>query len=204
MQNIQDTGVRGYLKWLQQDQPGLYTRVAPLIAQRVPEAFTDYEQSMAQGALMGFAQDGGAAPGVTTYFGDSTDSFNPSAGASSTGTTTTTTTPATPDVASAANSGAASPSIISAITGLVSTAAQVFLGDQQLNALMAVNQAQLTRAAAGLPPLATSTGALGVPTIGGISATTAATTGGTLLLGLAAIVGIGWLLSRHGHKSAPA
>ncbi len=79
MNNITETGIRGYLKWLQQDQPGLYAKVAAKIAQAVPEAFSDREQSHAQGALMGFgdaanpnsdvsdaANSGAASPSVTS------------------------------------------------------------------------------------------------------------------------------------------
>lgn len=79
MNNITDTGIRGYLKWLQHDQPGLYAKVAAKIAQAVPEAFSDHEQSQAQGALMGFgsasdpnsdvsdaANAGAASPSVTS------------------------------------------------------------------------------------------------------------------------------------------
>jgi hypothetical protein len=51
--NIVDTGVRGYLKWLKADQPGIYKAVAAAIVQQAPRAFSDFEQSRAMGALMG-------------------------------------------------------------------------------------------------------------------------------------------------------
>lgn len=37
---ITQTGVRGFLLWLQQQQPGIYARVAPKLPALVPEAFT--------------------------------------------------------------------------------------------------------------------------------------------------------------------
>jgi hypothetical protein len=40
---ITDTGIRGFLKWFQVEQPGIYKKVAPLIQQKSPEAFSDYE-----------------------------------------------------------------------------------------------------------------------------------------------------------------
>jgi len=55
MKQITDTGIRGYLKWLREDQPGIYEKVAAKIAQAVPQAFSDREQSVAQSALMGLA-----------------------------------------------------------------------------------------------------------------------------------------------------
>lgn len=64
--NITDTGIRGYLKWLQQDQPGIYTLIAPHLAQQAPEAFSDFEQSRAQGSLMGLGDDTSDATDVAS------------------------------------------------------------------------------------------------------------------------------------------
>lgn len=76
--NIQDTGIRGYLKWLQADQPGIYKLIAPHLAQQAPEAFSDFEQSRAMGSLMGLgdsadspdvadaANSGAASPSITS------------------------------------------------------------------------------------------------------------------------------------------
>jgi hypothetical protein len=62
--NITDTGLRGYLKWLKRDQPGLYQLIAPHLAQQVPEAFSDFEQSRAMGTLMGLGEDTSQAADV--------------------------------------------------------------------------------------------------------------------------------------------
>jgi len=156
MRNIQDTGIRGYLKWLQCDQPGIYARAAPIIAQQVPEAFSDREQSMAMAGLMGFADE--AASGVTTFFGDAV-AFDDSASVPTSGETGTT------DVASAANSGAASSATISAIGNIVNSVAQYFLNKQQAELNAQVNAPQLQRAGAGLTPGATSSASVGVPQV---------------------------------------
>lgn len=186
--NIQETGVRGYLKWLQTDQPGLYMKVAPIIAQKVPEAFSDREQSQAMGALMGFADD---AFGTTTFFGSGADPlFDSSASASSSG----------PDVASAANSGASSSSIVSSIGNIVSAIGQVYLAKSQVDTLNQVNQIQLQRAAAGLPPLNTSTLQLGVPQVQvGLNSQTL--TGGGIALGVVALLGLALLMGNKGGGS---
>lgn len=184
MTNIQDTGIRGYLKWLQLDQPGIYAVIAPHIAQQAPEAFSDYEQSHAMGTLMGLGDDG-----LTTTF-DSTDMF---------GNPTTTTNP--PDVANAANSGASSPSITSIISGLVGAAGQIFLAKSQVDTLKQVNDVQLQRAQMGLPPLNTSSLSMGIPQVNvGLGSSAMTATGGTL----AVVGGLGLLLFfglRSGNRS---
>lgn len=192
MRQITDTGIRGYLKWLQQDQPQLYVKAAPLIAQSVPGAFSDREQSLGMGYLMqGFADDSSAI-GVTTYFGDGSSSSSASA--------------ATPDVASAANAGASSPDITSQIGSIISNLASAFttvkLGQDQLNTLNQVNQIQLQRAQAGLPPLNTSSLQLGVPTVNfGLSSSTLQT-GGGVLLAVAGIIGAAILLGGKKRRAA--
>jgi hypothetical protein len=178
MKAITDTGVRGYLKWLKADQPNLYMMVAPVIAQTVPGAFSNHEQSMAQGTLMGFSQDG-------TGSSDSSDGSS----ASATGL----------DVANAANTGAVSSDITAAIQGIVNGYSQVTLQRAQLQALQTINNTQLARAAAGLPPLMTTSNSMGVPTISGVSGQT--TVSSTTLLWVAAAVAV-FLAMRGGHRGA--
>jgi hypothetical protein len=177
--NITDTGIRGYLKWLQHDQPGLYKRVAPHIAQLVPQAFSDHEQSLALGAL---SDD--AATGVTTTF----DTFDAFSGAS-----------AGTDVANAANTGAASPDIASAITNIVTAGLQAYTTQQttqaQIDAYKQINQAQLQRAISGGTPLAVSSSSLGIPIVTG---GTAAAGIGAAGVGIAVLVGL-YLLGRKGR-----
>ncbi len=180
MKNIQDTGIRGYLKWLQQDQPGLYAAIAPQIVAQAPEAFSDYEQSRGMSTLMGLSDDG-----VTTTF-DTTDTFNPSA------------TVTAPDVASAANSGSSSPSVTSIISSLVAAAGQVFLAKSQVDTLQNVNNIQLQRAQAGLPPLNTSSLSLGIPQI---SLSQSTLTGGGIALAVGGLLGLAWLMKGSGRRA---
>lgn len=188
MSNIQDTGVRGYLKWLQQDQPGLYSVVAPQIVLQAPEAFSDFEQSRAMSTLMGLGDDSG----ITTTF-DSTDLF---------GNPTATVSASAPDVASAANSGSSSPSVTSIISGLVAAAGQVFLAKSQVDTLQNVNNIQLQRAQAGLPPLNTSSLSLGIPQVNvGLSQSTL--TGGGIALAVGGVLALVFLMKGSGGgKSA--
>lgn len=178
--NIQDTGVRGYLKWLQQDQPGIYKLIAAHIVQQAPEAFSDYEQSRAMGVLMGLGDDAG----ITTTF-DSTDVFgNPAAA----GTT---------DVANAANAGASSPSVTSIISGLVGAASQIFLVKNQLDTQKQMNAVQLQRMQMGLAPLNMSSLSLGIPQVNvGLSSGTL--TGGGVALAVVAGLGLLFALGRGG------
>lgn len=41
-QIITDTGMRGFLKWFQQDQPGIYAKIAPYLTRIAPQAFSAY------------------------------------------------------------------------------------------------------------------------------------------------------------------
>lgn len=187
--NIRDTGIRGYLKWLQRDQPALYQQIAPQIVAHAPEAFSDHEQSRAMGSLMGFADSGG----TTTTF-DFTDSFgNPS----------TVQYPASTDVASAANSGAASSGITNIIGNLLSVAAQGYVTTQmaktQVDNLKTLNNIQLQRAQMGLEPLDTSSYNLGVPQVGvTVDASKQVKTG--IGIALAALVGVGLLATLSGRR----
>lgn len=161
--NIQETGIRGYLKWLKGDQPDVYRTIAPHIAQLAPEAFSNFEQSQAMGALMG---------GTTTLF-DSIDEWG---------------SPST-DVALAANDGSSSPSTTSTISNLVGAVAQIYLAKNQVDTLRQVNDMQLQRAQNGLPPLPTSSLQLGVPTIT-VAASKSIMTGAGLAVGALVLVGL--------------
>lgn len=186
MKEIQDTGVRGYLKWLQADQPQLYIAVAPIIAQRIPEAFSDHEQSLAQGALMGLAQDG-ADPGLTEFTPDLPAYMISGA---STGSTV--------DVANAANTGAASSGVVGLIQGIVNDVAQAKLNQAQLDAYKQLNATQAQRISAGLNPLLISSSSLGIPFISGVAGQQPVT-GGTALLMVGGILGLLIFLGRRGR-----
>lgn len=172
MSEITDTGVRGYLKWLKLTQPAIYVKVAPVLAAKVPEAFSDREQSNALGALLGLGDDAEAgASGAST------------------------------DVADNANTGAASSSITGIIGNLVTAAAGVYYAKNQLDTLKQINDMQLQRVAAGLRPLEIDPSTFGVPTVNvGVAGTTLAA-GGGLLIGLGLLVGAFLLLGGKHHRS---
>jgi hypothetical protein len=190
--NIQDTGVRGYLKWLKSDQPGLYATVAPIIAQRVPEAFSDREQSIAQAALMGLADDAAAPDSTPFYIGISPyspdDQSMSSASAVQDG----------GDVASAANTGAASSGIMGAIANIVNSVAQYKLTSQQNDIFKQVNAQQAQAVGAGNPPLAIRTTSLGIPFISGPAAKAGVTLSGAAVA-VATVVGLLLFLGRRGR-----
>jgi hypothetical protein len=181
--NIQDTGVRGYLQWLQRDQPGIYQRIAPQLAQQVPEAFSDYEQSRAMGALMGLGDDTGVGFDTTGWMSET----NAQAGS--------------PDVASAANQGASSSGIVSTIANLVSAAGSIFMAKSQVDTLKQVNNIQLQRAQLGLAPLDMSTYKLGVPQVN-VGLSSGAMTGGGIAL--AVVAGLGLMFALSGRRRARA
>lgn len=198
MKDINETGVRGYLTWLKKDQPNVYAAVAPVIAQRVPEAFSNYEQSLAQGALMGLGDDvTDTSAGTTTDFSDSggfvdtgTVVVNPSSASSG-----ATAAPAV-DVSQAANNGASSAGVVGLIGSIVNAFTQTKLAQTQAQTAAQINQQQLQRAQLGLAPLSVSSSSLGIPFISGTVAQQA--TSGTLLLVAAGVVGY-LLLSRKGR-----
>ncbi len=172
--NIQETGLRGYLKWLQQDQPGIYAKIAPQLVHLAPEAFSDYEQSRAMGSLMGLADDDGVGFDTTGWV---------------------TETPGQTDVASAANSGASTPAISSTVANLVSAAVQVQLAKTQMDNLKSLNNIQLQRAQLNLPPLDTSSYTLGIPQVN-VGLSKATMTGGGVVLAVGAGLGLLWILSQ--------
>jgi len=179
---IADTGLKGFLKWLQREQPAIYRKVAPVVAQQKPQAFSDYNQSMAQrmamrrGRATMLGRMGDSEDGITTI------TFDPNS--LDVGDSTTNAL----DVSDAANSGTGSSSLTSWLTGLVGAASQLYLTKSQLDTAQQVTNLQLQRAQQGLPPLNIDMTKLGVPSVAvGLSASTQslvtyALVGGGLLL----------------------
>jgi hypothetical protein len=163
--NDQQTGVRGYLLWLKREQPGIYKVVAPQIAQLVPDAFSNREQSDAQGALMGLAETTGAAYG--TDVADAADT-----GAASPSVTNT---------------------ILGLVSTAAQVYGQTQLAKQQFDMMMQVNQAQLDRVKAGLPAGDFNMQSLGIPQIHvGLDQRTL--TGGGIALGIVVALGLAFML----------
>lgn len=186
---INETGIRGYLKWLKEDQPGIYRALAPKIAQLVPQAFSDHEQSKALGYLCGADSTGGAVPdsfypGITPYSDDI--GVSSASGA---------------DVSTVANTGTASPSVVNTISNLVGAVGQIYLAKSQVDLLTKVNDVQLQRAAAGLSPLDTSSLSLNVPQVNVGVAPGTLKAGGLGIAGVLLAVGAFWL-AFGGKKAA--
>lgn len=186
---ITATGVKGFLQWLKSEQPGIYTRVAPKIQTQLPQAFSDYHAGGWKTAGLSRAQINASMNKLAGFgrLGDSDsdylstdDMLLPVESAGD-----LIGTPGTVDTSTAANSGATSSGLASAIGSLVAGVSSLYMSKQQLDIQNQVVQTQLQRAAAGLPPLPTSLANLGVPQVAvGLTAGTS----GLLLLGGGALI----------------
>ncbi len=152
MQPINATGVKGFLKWLQQFQPAIYAKIAPELPRKAPELFSDFEAS---GGIAGYMSRGLEGLGDDASLGlqpinlTATDMAVP-----------------TVDVADAANSGTASSSSTDWLSSLINGVSQAYMGVTNAQTQQQIVNAQLQRAQAGLPPLTITPGEAGVPQIG--------------------------------------
>lgn len=191
---ITDTGIRGFLKWFQQQQPAIYKAIAPKLPKMVPQAFSGYMNGgwkyMHRVGLGQFdTTDTGTEldmlPEITvegnyqdlTSMPDYTSTLTPISAGDNYATLGVPTVAI--DTSSAANSGVTNTGVANAIASVVSAGSKAFLTVEQQNVQNQIVQTQLQRAAAGLPPLPTSLTALGVPQAS-ISGTMSS--GGMLLL----------------------
>lgn len=186
MTTITDTGIRGFLKWFKQEQPGVYKKVAATIAAQLPQAFSDYHAGDWRTAGMSRPQINAMYNRRFSGFGDDTiPALDPNTLAP-VDVTASLIGPATVDVSQAANTGSTSSSLASAIGSIISGASALYMTKQQLGIQQQVVNTQLQRAAAGLPPLSSSLSNLGVPQVAvGLTAGTGAgiaLAGGALLL----------------------
>lgn len=162
---IADTGLKGYLKWLQREQPAVYGRIANIVAAKQPQAFSDYNQSLAQRMSMRQGRRSMAGLGDDTGLVDL--SFDPS------GIDVGSSADQAIDVSDAANSGSGSSSLTSWLTALVGGASQLYLTKSQLDTANKVTNLQLQRAQMGLPPLNIDMTKMGVPSVAvGLSSST--------------------------------
>lgn len=157
MDEITDTGIKGFLVWLQKAQPGLYKKVAPEVAKKVPEAFSDYHAGMWKVAGLSNSQAVAKLGGLNDVPAVELTSmaFDPSSVSA----------PTPVDVSTAANAGGSSTSTTDLIGSIVSGISSLYLTKQQANIQQQVVNTQLQRAALGLPPLPTSLSNLGVPQV---------------------------------------
>lgn len=188
MNTIYDTGIKGFLKWMRADNPGLYAKVAPVLAQKVPQAFSTYEASKSRAATLGRY---GLGSDLTQSSAGLLDiSFDP--GQLTTTYQATQSLSDASDVSDVANSGSSTPSITSLITGIVGGISSLYLAKNQVDIQKQVTDIQLQRAQSGLPPLPISTSQLGVPqvAIGLSNSTQSMLMWGGLALGALVLVGM--------------
>lgn len=166
-QPITDTGIQGFLKWLQspQGQPAIYAKIAPELPRKAPQLFSEFEANGGLGAyqmrtLEGLGQTDTLAPvNVTAQLMPQVD------------------------VADAANTTPTDPSSTSWLSSLINGVSSAYLTYNQAQQQNSIINAQLQRAQQGLPPLNISTGSYGVPTIStSLLSNPAVLIGGGLLL----------------------
>lgn len=184
---ITDTGMRGFLKWFKQNQPGIYQKIAPQLPALVPNMFSQYHAGgwkiaglsaidarkklasiyrgkfsdrSTMGNLGQYANYAGTGVGsaYANYVGQAAGGSLAAASA------------ATPvDVATAANIGPTASNIASTVGSLINTASTAYLTVNAAQAQSNLVNTNLQRAQAGLPPLTTAISSLGVPIITGTS-----------------------------------
>lgn len=174
MQQVTATGIKGFLKWLQQFQPAVYAQIAPELPRKAPQLFSDFE---AAGGTLGAYQRG------LSGLGDDTTGLIAPIDIS--GATDATSIPSV-DVADAANSGTTDSSSTSWLSSLINGVSSAYMTVSQAQTQQSIVNAQLQRAQAGLPPLNVSTTGSGVPLI------SVATSSSTWLI--AGALGLGALL----------
>jgi hypothetical protein len=186
---INETGMRGFLKWLQRENPPAYQHIAPSLPAVDPRMFSDYNQSKAQivrgragaASLVARAARMGAL-GQAEYSGQLpvlAESDLTPINVAVDDSTLTTAIPTNVDTTDAANQGSGTSTastdwITSAIAGITS----LWMTKAQVQTNQAITSLQLQRAQAGLSPLNIGLGANGIPIMGG----SALGGGSTLLL----------------------
>jgi hypothetical protein len=170
---VKATGLKGFMQWLQQDQPGVYAAVAAKIAKAVPTGFSGFNGSVLMSRRLAMGRRSMALRGYGRL-GDCS-------GISSVGTCAAMAIPnlcldpasclVTPGIETscAANSGATSSVDLTGVANIINSVAGAALTAQQNAAYNNLLQTQLSRASTGLTPLVLSSRAAGIPTIGGLT-----------------------------------
>lgn len=182
-QAITATGMRGFLQWLQQDQPAVYEAAASKIAKAAPRSFSGFNGSvlrsmrLASGRrsmqLRGYGSlgDCGATCGISL---------------ASVPTCSIAVAPnVCIDTSCAANTGTTCSSSLTGVANIISAVAGAALTAQQQATYNNMVSTQLARAQSGLQPLVLSSTAAGVPLIPGL---TSSSSGTLMLVGGAALV----------------
>lgn len=221
---IAETGLKGFLKWYQREQPAIYQKLAVQLQAQAPQAFSDYTQSMTQAlrARAGVAslqrrlatrgRTGSFLPGSSALHGlgdDFTDMLeaSPDPQVVSTFQPVTVDSIALPagynpppvDTSEAANTGAGtSTNTTNLIASIIGGVTGAYTSVMQANTAAAITDVQLQRARAGLSPLNIGMNANGIPTIGG----SAFAGGSATLLLIGGAVLLFMLLGRGGSRAA--
>lgn len=197
--NIESTGARGYLQWLQADQPGLYERVLPQLREAVPQLWSDQIQTATLATLAEiyrtpFARNPEGALGQYYDSSSSSDASETDTDISTSFTTpsidtdelaSSATLPSDEDLtADTANTTAVDPTDASTISSIVSTTLDESADDALAQATQDLSDSQLDNAVAGNAPLAAGTSGIGQV----FSTLTSGSTGTALLIGGALFV----------------
>lgn len=190
---IKSTGIKGFLKWYQREQPEVYKVIAPKIPVVAPQAFGAYIASRVRATrtlgnlaqsrarrqtrllVSGLGQDdseidltGGYStnPDLTVNTSTLTDSGS----ANPVDLTALQSSLTLPDVSDTATASAGTTTTqTSGIANLIAGVTGLFVSQQQAQTASQITALQLQRAQAGLAPLNISMGANGIPTISGIA-----------------------------------
>jgi hypothetical protein len=190
VQAISATGLKGFLQWLQQDQPAIYAATASKIAKAVPKGFSGFNGSAKTSHRLAI---GRRSMQLRGYGGLGC------CGIQSVGTCAATCGMSAVNICTscAANGGSTCSSSLSTVASIVTSAASALLGCCNASSTYSgIVSSQLGRAGSGLSPLTISSAGAGVPVVAGtgLSGST-----GTVLL----IAGAGlllWMLSSGGNR----
>jgi hypothetical protein len=178
-QAISDTGLKGFLLWLKQDQPAVYKATAAKIAQTVPRGFSGFNGSLKMTRRLAAANRSMRLRGLGDCCGGLTTVGICSALASPN---------ICIDTSCAANSGTTCSSSLTGIANIINSVTGAALSASQQASYNQILQQQLARANSGLPPLTVSSSASGIPILSGLSGLTSGGTGTLLLVGGGAVL----------------
>jgi hypothetical protein len=188
VQAIGATGLKGFLQWLQQDQPAIYSATASKIAKAVPKGFSGFNGSAKTSARLAVGRRSMRLRGYGALGCCAIQSIGTCAATCSTPNFCINT-------SCAANSGATCASSLSGVASIIGSVASAALTASEASTYNDLVQTQLNRASTGLSPLQLSSTTAGVPVVSGALGGSA----GTILL----IAGAGlllWMLSSGGNR----
>lgn len=187
VQAIGTTGLKGFLQWLQQDQPAIYAATASKIAKAVPKGFSGFNGSAKTSRRLAVGRRSMQLRGYGALG---------CCGIQSVGTCAATCGMSSINFCTscAANSGATCSASLTGVANIISSVANAALSASEASTYNNLVQTQLNRASTGLSPLQLSSTTAGVPILSGLSGST-----GTILL----VAGAGlllWMLASGGNR----